>query len=121
MRVFRRFFLSPSAGAAALLLLAVFLAAFEPSVLAGALEAVEAGALPAVEAGYGSSQKGRARARLDCTNFGGHLNCEGEDKVSNRSRSVAIAYNQTDPIPEGGVVVGGEETYTVKDVARSLK
>lgn len=47
-RVFRRFFFSPSAGAAALL---VFFAALEPSDLAGALEAVEAGAFPAVEAG----------------------------------------------------------------------
>ena len=52
MRTLRRFFFSPSAGAAAL----VFFAALEPSevVLAGALEAVDAGALPAVEAGLGA-------------------------------------------------------------------
>lgn len=47
-RVFLRFFFSPSAGAAALLLLAVF---FAPSDFAGAFEAVDAGAFPAVEAG----------------------------------------------------------------------
>lgn len=52
MRIFLRFFFSPSTGAAAL---AVFFAAFVPSAdLAGALEAVEAGALPAVEAGLGA-------------------------------------------------------------------
>ena len=52
MRIFLRFFFSPSTGAAAL---AVFFAAFAPSAdLAGALEAVEAGALPAVEAGLGA-------------------------------------------------------------------
>lgn len=51
MRVFRRFFFSPSAPVAAAL--EVFLAAFSV-VLAGALEAVEAGALPAVEAGLGA-------------------------------------------------------------------
>lgn len=52
MRIFLRFFFSPSTGAAAL---AVFFAAFAPSAdLAGALDAVEAGALPAVEAGLGA-------------------------------------------------------------------
>jgi hypothetical protein len=52
LRIFLRFFFSPSTGAAAL---AVFFAAFAPSAdLAGALDAVEAGALPAVDAGLGA-------------------------------------------------------------------
>jgi hypothetical protein len=53
LRTLRRFFFSPSAGAADAF---VFFAALELSevVFAGALEAVEAGALPAVEAGLGA-------------------------------------------------------------------
>ena len=56
MRLFLRFFLSPSPPAP-LEALAVFFAAFDaPSevVFAGALEAVDAGALPAVDAGLGA-------------------------------------------------------------------
>jgi len=51
LRVFLRFFFSPSAGA-----FEVFFAAFLPSVvLAGALDAAEAaGALPPVDAGLGA-------------------------------------------------------------------
>jgi hypothetical protein len=57
LRVFLRFFFSPSAGAAAL---EVFLPAFFSVVLDGALEAtgafpaVDAGAFPAVDAGLGA-------------------------------------------------------------------
>jgi hypothetical protein len=51
----RRFFFSPSTGAAALLL--VFRAVLAVSVFAGVFEAVEAGALPAVEAGLGAIYK----------------------------------------------------------------
>ena len=59
MRLFRLFFLSPSAPEAAGF--EVFFAAFDSVVvLAGAFEAVEAGAFPAVDAGLGAiSEKGR--------------------------------------------------------------
>jgi ABC-type arginine transport system permease subunit len=58
LRVFLRFFFSPSAGAAALdvFLPAFFSVVFDGALeaVAGALEAVEAGALPAVDAGLGA-------------------------------------------------------------------
>ena len=52
MRVFLRFFFSPSAPPDGADLDAVFFAAF--SALAGALDAVDAGAFPAVDAGLGA-------------------------------------------------------------------
>ena len=62
MRVFLRFFFSPSAPPDGADLDAVFFAAF--SALAGALDAVDAGAFPAVEAGLGA-------IAADCVGSGG--------------------------------------------------
>jgi hypothetical protein len=59
LRLFLRFFLSPSAGADAFAadLVAVFLADEGSVDLAGAFPAVEAGAFPAVEAGLGAIER----------------------------------------------------------------
>ena len=58
MRVFLRFFFSPSAPPEGADLDAVFFASF--SALAGALDAVDAGGFPAVDAGLGAMAKGQS-------------------------------------------------------------